>query len=444
MPRGPSGITSVVHDTRNVTPGAVFVAFPGARCDGHDLVGQAAERGAVGAVIRRDRLNRMPAGFPVLVVEDTAKALGDLATGYRRRWGRKIVGVTGSVGKTTVKEMIAALLATTVETARTRGNWNNEIGLPLCLLAIPETAGAGVLELGISHPGEMAPLCRIAQPDWGVITSVGPVHLEFFESVTAIAREKGALFAGLPSQGVAVASSDETHFDVLRGLARCRIVTTSVRADADYTLVRDDPQCGVCEVRERQSGDRAAVSLPLPGAHNRRNLLLAIAVARGFGVSWPRIDEAMRGFVAPPMRWERRDIGGIAVINDAYNANPLSMRAALDTFADVKTPGRKWLALGDMLELGQGGIDEHAAIGRLLGASDWAGLVTVGTLAAHLADGAAAAGMPAGRIFKCATAGEAATVLLERLRPGDALLVKASRGKRLEEIVERLAKTLGA
>jgi UDP-N-acetylmuramoyl-tripeptide--D-alanyl-D-alanine ligase len=289
----------------------------------------------------------------------------------------------------------------------------------------------------------MAPLCGIARPDWGVITSVGPVHLEFFASVEAIAGEKGQLFASLPADGAAVVSMDEPQFGVLQRLARCPVVTTSVQQDADYRLLGDDPEQRMCRVRERRSGDRATVCLPLPGAHNRRNLLLAIAVARGFGVDWPRIDAAMRGFIPPPMRWEQRRIGGVTVINDAYNANPLSMRAALDTFAALKVEGRKWLALGDMLELGQGGVDEHKAMGRLVAGGDWAGLVTVGALGAHIAEGAAAAGMPAAGIFTCTTTDEAALILQERIRAGDGLLVKASRGRRLENIVERLANAPG-
>jgi UDP-N-acetylmuramoyl-tripeptide--D-alanyl-D-alanine ligase len=304
--------------------------------DGHDFVRQAAAQGAAGALVGATRAGGLAGGIPLLVVKDPALALRDLAAGYRRRLAPVIVGVTGSTGKTTVKELIAAFLETTLPTARTRGNWNNEIGLPLSLLAMADDTRAGILELGISHPGEMDPLCRIAGPDWGVITNVGPVHLEFFESIEAIAREKGRLFSCLPAEGVAVVSRDEAHAEVLIGMASCRVVTTSLRGEADYRLVRDDPRLGECDVRERATGESFTLQMPLPGAHNRHNLLLAIAVARGFGVAWPAIREALIRFVPPPMRWERREIQGVTVINDAYNANPVSMRAGARGYARTR------------------------------------------------------------------------------------------------------------
>jgi UDP-N-acetylmuramoyl-tripeptide--D-alanyl-D-alanine ligase len=427
-----------------VTPGALFVALRGARVDGHDLIPQAAARGAAGALVSAFRAGSgLPADLPLLVVPDPALALRELATGYRQRLGPVIVGVTGSTGKTTVKELIAAFLETTLPTARTHGNWNNEIGLPLSLLAMADDTRAGVLELGISHPGEMDPLCRIARPDWGVITNVGPVHLEFFRSVEAIACEKGRLFGCLPADGTAVVSCDEAQAGLLSAMAGCRVVTTSMRTDADFTLVRDDPRRGECAVRERASGETFAFHMPLAGAHNRHNILLAIAVARGFGVTWTAIGGALARFVPLPMRWERREIHGVTVINDAYNANPVSMRAAIGTFAEVELDGRKWLVLGDMLELGPTSLEEHAGLGRLAGGQSWAGLITVGTLGEHIAAGAVAAGMPAGQVFKCCSADEAADRLLERVRPGDGVLVKASRGRHLEEVVARLEKDLG-
>lgn len=443
-PCAPRHIAAVVHDTRSIRQDALFVALRGARFDGHDFVGEAVKRGACGALVSRGRAGALPAGVPLLVVDDPGRALQDLAAGYRRKLGLKIVGVTGSTGKTTVKELIACLLETVHPTARTRGNWNNEIGLPLSLLDMPETTRVGVLELGISHPGEMEPLCRVAQPDWGVVTTVGPVHLEFFGTVEAIAREKGRLFSGLPPDGVAVVSRDEACCGLLSSLAPCRVTTTSLRDEAaDYTLLRDDRASGRCEVRERASGETVAFHLPLPGTHNRHNVLLAIAVARGFGVPWPRISEALARFVPPPMRWECRQVRGVTVINDAYNANPVSMRAAVQTFAEQRVDGRKWLVLGDMLELGPTGVDEHVRLGRLVGSQDWAGLITVGALGERIAEGAAAAGMPGERIVRCDTTDAAARALTDRVSAGDGVLVKASRGKHLEEVVARLADELG-
>lgn len=443
LPAPPPAVAGIVHDARRIEPGALFVAVRGARFDGHQFVADAATRGAVAAVVSRVDDTARAAGIPLLRVQDTTVALQALARGYRRHLGMSVVGVTGSTGKTTVKDMIAALLETTLATGRTQGNWNNEIGLPLSLLAMPAGTRVGVLELGISHPGEMAPLCGIAEPDWGVIGNIGPVHLEFFESVDAIAREKGELFRALPPSGVAVLSRDEPRFDLLRALAPGRVVTTSLGAEgADYTLVAADPASGSCTVADRVDGGTHAFRLAMPGVHNRHNALLAVAVARGFGVSWERIAEGFARFKGPPMRWECLAIGDIQVINDAYNANPLSMRAALRTFAESPAGGRKWLVLGDMLELGKDEVREHVDLGTLVAGGAWAGLVTVGALGRHIARGARAAGMAAAAVVCCDTTVEATARLLERLGPGDCVLLKASRGRRLEEILPGLREKL--
>jgi len=428
-----SPLTGVIHDTHAVWPGVLFAALRGTRVDGHEFIGTAAEKGAAAALVSRSKAaGAARFGLPLLRVDDVERALGQLATGYRKQLGIPVVGVTGSTGKTTVKEMIACLLGSVMPTARTKGNWNNEIGLPLSILAISGETHAAVLELGISHPGEMAPLCVIAQPDWGVITNVGPVHLEFFKSVEAIAREKGELFRRLPPTGTAVVSRDDPHWPLLRDLATCRMVTISTQGhpEADYVLSPDGSL-----VRERSSGESTPLHLTVPGRHNRHNALLAIATARGFGLSWDHIASAFATYVPPPMRWEQVDIDGVTVINDAYNANPVSMAAALQTFGEVESPGRKWLVLGDMLELGAGEVEAHRDIGRSLADGPWAGLIAVGVLGARIAEGAAEAGLPPDCIRTCPDA-EAATVLLKDLiSRGDAVLLKASRGRRLEVVV---------
>jgi len=442
----PQKILSVIHDTKKVSPGALFVALRGARFDGHDFVVQAAAAGAVAALISRSRLAGLQeVGIPLLVVEDSAQALKELATGYRLKLGLSVVGVTGSTGKTTVKEMIACLLTGMFSTARTKGNWNNDIGLPLSILAIPPASQVAVLELGISHPGEMVPLCSIARPDWGVITNVGPVHLEFFASVEAIAREKGELLRSLPPQGIAVLSQDDPQTAILRACAPGRVITTSVYAGvkADYRLVFDNGLTGECRVEDGIDGRIHAFRLPLPGAHNRSNALLAIAVARGFGVSWDQIAASFERFVAPPMRWEQTQAGGVTFINDAYNANPVSMMAAIRTFREMVVAGRKWLVLGDMLELGASKVAEHFAVGRSLAGEPWAGLITVGVLGEHIAAGAIAAGIPADRVHPFETLDSSVEWLRKCVAPGDAVLVKASRGKHLDEVVVQLSAMLG-
>lgn len=441
--RPPADIQGVVHDSSRVTPGVLFVAIRGARVDGHDFVREAAARGAAAALVRRDRAPVAGQHLPCLAVDDTVLALGAIAAGYRKRQAFRIVGVTGSVGKTTVKEMIAGILSLQYPAARTMGNWNNEIGLPLSLLAMPETTSIGVLELGISHPGEMAPLCAIAAPDWGVITNVGPVHLEFFGSVEAIAREKGVLFSSLSGSGTAVASVDEPCFPQLRAMAPGRFIGVSTGAPADYILTLRDPARGSGTVLERASGEKVELTLPVPGEHNLRNAALAVAAARGFAVPWSLIASALAQYKAPPMRWEQSQAGGVRIINDAYNANPMSMRAALRAFAAIPGADRRWLVLGDMLELGAGAEEEHALIGRELASGSWWGVVTVGRLAGYLAEGALAAGLPACRVRRCATAAEAGEFLSGMVQAGDFVLFKGSRGVHLEVSVETLKGKLG-
>ena len=441
VPSMPAVINGITHDTRAVSEGDLFVALRGARVDGHAYVAEARRRGACGAIVCRERVAGLAATGPLLSVADPLAALQAIAAGYRREVPARIVGVTGSTGKTTVKELIAAMLATTWRTARTRGNWNNELGLPLSLLAMAPDTQAGVFELGISHPGEMAPLCRIARPDWGLVTTVGPVHLEFFPSVESIASEKGELLRQLPAAGVAVLSVDDPHFAALRDCVPGRLITVSLAVEADYRL-EPGATADAAIVRERATGESCVLRMPTPGRHSRHNVLLATAVARGFGVPWPAIAEGLRRYTPPPMRWETREAGGVMLINDAYNANPLSMRAALETFRDLAVPGRKWLVLGDMRELGSCSGDEHAVLGRQVAQGDWASLVAVGALGAVVAEGAVAAGWPKERVFRSMAAEDGTEFLAGRVRAGDAVLFKASRGLHLEDAVARLGERL--
>jgi len=435
-------VTGVSIDTRVLTPGNLFVAIRGANCDGHDFVTRACAAGASGAVVRADWRGAPDAAL--LRVADPAEALRRIASGYRNSLSGEILAVTGSVGKTTVKEMLADLLATCAPTARTRGNFNNDLGLPLSLLAMERTHAFGVFEIGMNHPGELAPLCALLQPRWGVITTVGAVHLEFFPSVRAIAEEKAALFRALPPDGTAVVSRDQEWFEVFRASALCRLVTTSLRGTADYTarVVSDCPARFVA--RETVSGAEADIELPVPGRHAIENALLAVAVARGHGLAWTEIAAALARYRPAAMRWNCIQTDGVTWINDAYNANPISMRAALRTFAELPMLGRKWLALGGMRELGAASHDEHFALGGVVARGAWAGLAAVGPLGADIAAGAAAAGMPPDLIHRCDDCAAAAALLRKRIRPGDAILLKASRGEQLEDILRCLGVAMEA
>lgn len=437
----PPVITGIVHDTRSFSPGSLYVAIRGSRFDGHDFLDKARAEGACGAVVSRSKCPQSGQSLPLLVAEDTLLALQAMAAGYRAKLGIPIIGVTGSTGKTTVKEMMAGMLAAAMPTARSKGNWNNEIGLPLSLLSIDEHTRVGVFELGISHPGEMAPLCRMAQPTWGVVTAIGPVHLEFFGGEDDIAREKGEMLRSLPADGTAVLSVDDPRFGLLRLMAPGRVITVSLQREADYQLLAAE-RGGLCSILERTSGEKVSLRMPLPGNHVIHNALLALAVARGFGVSWQAIEGALDRYMPPPMRWEVREINGVTTINDAYNSNPMGLRAAIRAFRDMPVKGRKWLVLGDMLELGPAAGEVHREIGASLATDPWAGLFAVGDLAGVLANGACAQGMPGDRIHRCGSARQAGAELAGAVNAGDAVLFKASRGMKLEAAVSELSECL--
>jgi len=430
----PPMAAGVSQDTRRLAPGDLYVALRGERFDGHDFVAEAFRRGAAAAMV--DRAWTPPPGIgPLLRVADPLRALGDLARGHRRALSGRCIAITGSLGKTTTKELISAALSAAGDVARTQGNWNNAVGLPLSILAMRPSDAFGVFEAGMNHPGELAPLCDILRPDWGVITRIAAVHIEFFPSEEAIAEEKSAVVRALPPDGVAFLAADEPWFDLLRARTRARVVTVAWQGAADYVGAFDPARPDRIVVRER-SGRAAEYPAPGPGEPIRRAALRAIAVARELALAPAQIAAGLARYAPPPMRWEMVEIGGVRWINDAYNASPLSMEAALRTFRETPAAGRRWLVLGGMRELGERSEAEHAALGRAVAGGDWAGLVTVGELGGGIARAAVAAGWPSARAAVCADAAAAVEWLRPRLAPGDAVLLKGSRGERVERVLE--------
>ena len=414
-------ITGISHDTRTLEPGNLYVAIRGENHDGHQFLHQAFERGAVGVLVARSNLD-IPC--PFLRVADTLDGLWALARGYRKKWQGTVVGITGSVGKTTVKEMCAAVLATRGATHATSGNFNNHIGLPLTMLAMPEDAAFGVFEIGMNHPGEIAPLAQLLQPEIGILADIGAAHQENFQSLEGIAREKAQLIEQLPPDGLALLDRGSEWFALLSGSTRARIRTFAIGGPADYSG-RETPN-GELEV------NGFSYAMPLPGRHIARNALRAIALGLELGIEPPRIAEALLRFKLPPMRWEETETGGIRFINDAYNANPLSMRASLETFARLPGNGKKWVVVGGMRELGASAEKEHARLGRLIDRLGFDGAIAVGKLARSIQ---CEGGQP---FFHTLEPAEAADILKRNLLPGDRVLLKASRGERLERVLEHL------
>jgi len=446
VPTGPDPLArmaGVSIDSRTVAPGQLFIAIQGPRHDGHEFVGAALQAGAPAAIVAGGRL----AGYPDAVrarligVPDTLAALQDLARAVRRAWGRRIAAVTGSVGKTTTKEILAALLGAKFRVLKSEGNLNNEFGLPLALLRIEPEHEAAVVELGMSHRGELRRLAEIAEPEVGVVTQVAPVHLEFFSSLDEIALAKRELIEGLAGPDtVAVLNADDPRVARFGEVARGRVLTFGFSAGAQFRAqdITDRGAEGSAFDFISPQG-RLRLELPLPGRHNISNALAALAAASVWGIGAAEAAAVLPHLAAGEMRGRLlRFAAGMAVINDSYNSNPVALRAMIELLARMPGYRRRILAAGEMLELGPESPRLHREAGRQAAAQklDW--VLGVQGQAAGLVQGAIEGGLPAERAGFFASSSEAAAFLLELLQPGDLLLVKGSRGVKMERIVEAL------
>jgi UDP-N-acetylmuramoyl-tripeptide--D-alanyl-D-alanine ligase len=425
------GFAGVSTDSRALSVGQLFVALRGPQHDGHDYLDEAARRGAAAAVVERPAA----AGLPWLRVTDTLSALGAMAAAWRARFELPVIAITGSYGKTTVKEMTAAIAASRGEVLATRGNLNNEIGLPLTLFGLDREHRAAVLELGANHAGEIARLTTICRPAVGVVTAAGPVHLEGFGSLEGVARAKGELFAGLPDDGVAVINCDDEFAPLWRELAGARrVVGFGLAPDAEFRAERIrqslDASGPVVEFELVTPDGMREARLALAGRHNAVNALAAAAATWAAGWSLDEIVAGLARVTGVKGRMTlRKGRAGALVIDDTYNANPAALQAAIDYATAL--PGETWLVLGDMRELGPASAELHAAAGR------YARERGVTRLYAHGPESAAAAGAFEGaRHFEAPEA--LVRALKAELRGGVNLLVKGSRSMRLETVVEAL------
>lgn len=432
----PACINGFCIDTRLIQSGDIFIALSGDDRDGHDYLDAAFDGGAVAAIIAKNRIDASVLPGACLLVKDPAEALIEISTNYRKEVNPKIIAVTGSVGKSTVKELIAQILATTFKTAKTNGNWNNNIGLPLSILGMEPDTEVAVFELGMNHPGEIEVLCRIAEPDCSVITNVGPVHLEFFGSVKDIAIEKSVVLKKTSGNGVCFLDIDSDFFELLNGMASCEVRTVSVVDEADYCVLEEDLITGTIHVREKVSGNKIILPMPLPSGFNVMNVLFAVGVARWMGVSWESIISALSNYKAMPMRWDKVISNNLLFINDAYNANPISMRAAIETFCTEYQSRNKWLVLGGMLELGDCEYEEHTALGKFIAEISCDGLIVIGKLGCIIADSAERSGMSV--VIRCENTMEAANLVKKNIVPESAVLLKGSRSFKLEQVIDKL------
>lgn len=421
-------------DSRSLQSGELFFAVKGERLDGHDYVEAALAAGACAAVVEEAQLARFANREKVLPVADTLVALQSLGKAVRKLWGKPVIGVTGSAGKTTTKEAIAQVLAARHHVLKSQGNLNNHFGLPLQLLRLQPEHDIAVIEMGMNHAGEIAALAEIAAPNAGVVTCVAPVHLEFFDSVAAIARAKYELIASLPANGIAVLNADDAYVSQFGRDFRGRVVTFGIEHPADVRAENIAQRGAAGSSFELVSDSvRTSVELPLMGRHNILNALAAAAVGFAFNVTPTEVAAQISGLHPPEKRGERLELGGVTIINDCYNSNPAALRSMVESLATI--PAKRHIVVaGEMLELGPSGPQLHADAGTyMLGKAQL--VIGVRGLAEHLVAAARTAGVDA---RFTATPEEAAETLLAELRPGDAVLLKASRGVRLERALDIL------
>jgi UDP-N-acetylmuramoyl-tripeptide--D-alanyl-D-alanine ligase len=429
-------------DSRLVTPGALFVALPGERTDGHDHLAEAVQRGAAAVLVTRPAPDAAALGDVTVVrVADGVAALGAVAAGWRRRFDPLVVGITGSIAKTSTKEAAAAVLGADRPTLRTEGNRNNEIGLPLTLLRLGPEHAAAVLEMGMYVGGEIADLAAMARPSIGVVTAVQPVHLSRIGSVDAIERAKGELLEALPGDGVGILNADDPIVDRMDRRTAARCLRYGFRPEAD--VVADEiASLGAAGMRFRLRTPAGSRQLTIPGLGRLsvHNAAAGAAVGIAAGVAIDTIVAGLQAGWSAAHRVTLVRLRGATVIDDSYNASPASVRAALDVLAGM--PGRRVAVLGTMLELGDDHDSGHLAVGEAAAAvADL--LIVTGGEARGIADGALAAGLASERILAVPDADAALDALRPRLRDGDTILVKASRGLALDRVVDGLRLELG-
>jgi UDP-N-acetylmuramoyl-tripeptide--D-alanyl-D-alanine ligase len=420
-------------DSRTVGKGELFFAVRGERLDGHDFVDAALERGALAAVVRKDQWHRYSWTDRVLVVDDTLVALQTLATAVRKVWGKPLVGVTGSAGKTTTKEAIAHVLASKFRVLKSEGNFNNHFGLPIMLLKLEPEHDVAVIEMGMSHAGEIRALAKIAQPEIGVVTNVAPVHLEFFDSLAGIARAKYELIESLPSTGTAVLNADDEYVSQFGRDFKGKVVRYGINATADVRA--ENIRARGAEGSEFDvviASTREHARLPLVGEHNVLNALAAVAVGLARGLNSSQAASALATLVPADKRGQVLQLGNITVINDCYNSNPKALNAMVDALAAMPATRRIVIA-GEMLELGPAGEEMHRTAGEHAAGKKIDVVIGVRGLAQALVEGAGKSGARAEFV---ATPEEAGEWLAREGRDGDVVLLKASRGVKLEKALE--------
>ena len=425
-------VSRMQSDSRKVRSGDLFVALKGAKADGHDFAETAINHGAVAALVSRPISEKLPS----IEVEDTLRAYGEIAAGYRKLTGVKVVGITGSVGKTTTKEMTASILEAVYHTAKTEGNHNNNLGLPMTIMDMPENTEVAVLEMGMNHSGEMEYLSDIARPDLAIITNIGTMHIEHLGTREGILQAKLEIMRGMPDDGAGVFNGDEPLLWNIRAIGKHKKYYYGIENHACDVTATDIVELddGVRFV-VHGFGQQFELFVPMLGRHAVYNALAATTVGLLLGVKAEKIQARFSSFHNTGMRQKIYVKNGVTIIEDCYNAGPESTEAALDVLAGIKTDGRRIAVLGDMLELGNRSAAEHYRIGRLaVGKADL--LLTYGEHSVRTLTGAITGGMNPKNTDHFDTHEDMAHMLKMRVSEGDVVLFKGSRGMRMEKVLQ--------
>jgi len=434
---GNVSIDKISTDSRTLKRGELFVALRGENFDGHKFIEAAVKTGAAGAIVDLSWKEKVPDNFTVIRVEDTLQAYQTIAANYRRSLPLRVLAITGSNGKTSTKDFAAAVLGRRFRVTKTQGNFNNHVGLPRTMLEATSQDEVAVWEIGMNHPGEVAALAKIAAPDAGLITNIGIAHIEFMGSREAIAAEKGALAEAIGPQGSIILNADDPFSKNIAARTDAKVIfagTTegTIRA-SEITQSADGSDFTILE-----GAHRCRAQLPVPGLHMVQNALLAVAAGRLFGLS---LEEAAAGLVAAPLakaRLQIRQINGVQFIDDSYNANPDSMKAALRTLVELDADGKRIAVLGEMHELGKESARSHREVGETAAELGVDQLIAIGDMGAAIAEAAQQAGLE--KTAAVGSISEAAEMLTEITAPGDLVLIKGSRAARTERVLEEFAK----
>lgn len=428
----------VSTDSRQVQAGDLFIALSGERFDGHEFIAEVAQKGAAAVLVEKGRRVSAVPGGVVIQVGNTRQAYGQIAAAYRREFTIPVIAVGGSNGKTSTKELIAAVLRQKLNTLWSEASFNNDVGVPATLLRLEKSHEAAVVEVGTNHPGELAALLKVVQPGHGVITNIGQEHLEFFGDLDGVAQEEGALAEALPAAGKLYLNGDDQRSGALAQRTKAQVIRVGSGPECDWRVsnVKMDKHGSAFTVEAPDKEFSGTYRIGLLGRHQVGNALFAIALGAEFGLNRAEIKEGLAQCEPAKMRLQLYEAAGVRVLDDAYNANADSMLAALRVLQELPCKGRRVAVLGDMAELGSHSAGAHAEVGRRAAEMGVEQLIAVGTMAGTMAQAARGAGLS--RVIELADAEAAATAIKSFLKPGDTVLLKASRSSRLERIAQAL------